>query len=140
MGCEVRRFPVTDFLSDHPFRAMNESSSLQRRREETFPVLSALLSKEPSKEDLELAQHLVGHSQGLRDTQPNQSEQNMDSPIPSQELRGPESSPLTGQEASRSASVEREQRESSQSYAPVVSQSESVPSGQVCRYVCHILL
>ena len=34
----------------------------------------------------------------------------------------------------RSASVEREHRESPQPYVPAVPQSESVPSGQVCRY------
>jgi hypothetical protein len=134
MGCEVRRFPVTGFLSDHPFSGMSagETSSPQRRREETFTVRSALPSKEPSREDLELAQHLLGHSQGIRDYQPNQSEKNMDSPSP-QEFQGPQSSSSVGQEAPRSASVEREQRESSPSYAPVLPQSESVPSGQVCR-------
>jgi GATA-binding protein len=136
MRCEVRPFPVTDFLSDHPFGVMNEISSPQRRREETFPVRSTLPSREPSRADLELAQHLVGHSQGITSNRPSPNEQVIDSPSPSQELRHPETTLITAQEAPSPDSLEREERESSQSYAPVVSQPGSVPSGQVCRYIC----
>lgn len=135
MGCEVRQFPVTDFWSDHPFKIMNEHSSPHRRREETFPVRSAL----PSREDMELARQLVGHSHGKKDSQPTPNEQKIDSPSPSQEFRRPEPTLSTTQEAPRPASLDREEREKSQSYSPVVSQSGPVPSGQVCRYVGRIL-
>lgn len=140
MCSEVRQYPVADFVSKHPFGCMagSDPSLPQRRRDEAFPVRSALPSREPSKEDLELAQHLVGHSQGIRDNQQTQSQRNMDGPSPLKDFHGPESSSSTERQTyqgvRRSASVEREHRESPQPYVPAVPQSESVPSGQVCRY------
>ena len=134
MGCEVRRFPVTDILSDHSLRAMNQTSSPQRRKEETVPVRSPPPCRERSREDSEIAQHLVDHSQGLTKSGPGPNDKTTDTPSPSQELRYPEST-STAQEASSPASVERGGRESSQSCAPLVSQNGAVPSGQICRYV-----
>jgi hypothetical protein len=114
------------------------SPSPQRRREETFPVRSALPSREPSKEDIELAQHLIGHAQGARAVQHNENEQNAkNSPSPNYEANSPDSSSPSvdrlRQITPRSNSLERNEREVSQSYPPVSSQSDAIPSGQVCR-------
>jgi len=132
MGCEVHRFPVTGLLSDHPFHVMNtgDESASQRRRQETVAVRSAMSSREPSREDLELAKQLVGQSQGRRSPPSHRSESNMDSPSP-REFQGSESLSSAGQEASN---AEQYEREGSQSYAPPLPASENVPSGQVCRY------
>ena len=135
MCCELEHYPVTGFMSDHPFGGMSNrrSPSPQRRREETFPDRSALPSREPSKEDIELAQHLIGHAQGT--IQWNENEQSAaNSPSPNNEANSPKSSsPRSRQITPRSNSLERQERELSQSYPPVSSQSDAVPSGQVCR-------
>jgi len=141
MSCVLQKHPVTGFMSDHHLGSMSNnrrSPSPQRRREETFPVRSALPSREPSKEDIELAQHLIGHAQGARTVQRNENEQNAtNSPSPNYEANSPESSSPSvdrlRQITPRSNSLERNEREISQSYPPVSSQSDSIPSGQVCR-------
>ncbi|TVY88063.1 GATA factor [Lachnellula willkommii] len=126
--------PVTGFMSDHNLGGMNNRISPQRRGEETFPVRSALPSREPSKEDIELAQHLIGHAQGT--TKRNENEQSTaNSPSPNNEVNSSESSPSMDrlrQVTPRSNSLERHERELSQSYPPVSSQSDAVPNGQVC--------
>ena len=142
MICTLQRHPATDFMSEQAFDATNDrgSTSPQQRRQESFPVpvRAAHPSREPSKEDIELAQHLVGHSRGIRDTRQNQEEQDV-SPSPTYEPQNqdPNLTPRSErmrQLTPRSASLERMQRESSQAYAPVTSsQSDSVLSGQVCR-------
>ncbi|KAG0652681.1 Siderophore uptake regulator sreA [Hyphodiscus hymeniophilus] len=131
MGCEVRRFPVTDFLSDHPFRIMNETALPQQGREDTFSVRSGSNSKEPYRVELELTQHPVAHSQGISNNRRSPKEHNMDSQSPSQELRHLESTATT-HDVPSPASLEQEDRESSQSYAPVIPQHGAVPSGQIC--------
>lgn len=131
----LEQHPVTGFTSDHHLGGMNNRVSPQRRREETFPVRSALPSREPSKEDIELAQHLIGHAQGT--TKRNENEQSTaNSPSPNNEANSSESSPSMDrlrQVTPRSNSLERHERELSQSYPPVSSQSDAVPNGQVCR-------
>lgn len=112
------------------------SQSPQRRKEETFPVRSAMPSREPSKEDLELAQHLIGHAQGA--IQRNEKEERvLNTPSPNYEGNSPESSSASvdhlRQITPRSNSLERQEQELSQSYPPVSSQSDAVPNGQVCR-------
>ena len=138
MSCALGNYPMTGFPSDHLFSDMSNrrSPSPQRRREETFLVRSVLPSREPSKEDIELAQHLIGHAQGtIQRVENGQSATN--SPSPNYEANSPESSSPSVERLSqitpRSNSVERQERELSQSYPPVSSQSDSVPSGQVCR-------
>jgi hypothetical protein len=141
MCCALRQLPVTDFMSDHPFGGMSErgSSSPHRRMEDTFSLRQALPPREPSREQIELAQHLLSHSQDSRNNQQKQNSQTVrDSPSPNYELQSPEAgSPSTErmrQLTPRSNSIERSQRENSQSYAPAASsQTDSAPSGQVCR-------
>jgi GATA-binding protein len=141
MCCALRQYPVTDFMSDHPFSVMSNrrSSSPHQRREDLFPLRTTLPSREPSKEDIELAQRLLGHSQAARNKQQNQNEQTTkDSPSPTYELQSAgsksPSSERMHQFTPRSLSVERSQREPSQSYSSVTSPPpDSTPSGQVCR-------
>jgi GATA-binding protein len=136
MCCALRQYLVTDFKSDHPFSAMcdRRSSSPHHRREDTFPLRTTLPSREPSKEDIELAQHLLGHSQAAR----NSGQTAKDSPSPTYELQSPGSkSPASErmhQFTPRSLSMERGQRESSQAYLSATTPPpNAIPSGQVCR-------
>lgn len=140
MLCALRKLPVTDFMSDHPFAGMSgiNSPSPHLRRDERFPNRSALPSREPSKEDMEFAQHLLGHSQGARNSeQQRQPQRAADSPSPASDRYSPVASlsaQRMGQITPRSASTEGNQREQSQPYAPMTSlHSDAVPSGQVCR-------
>jgi GATA-binding protein len=140
MCCALRQYPVTDFMSDHPFSIMSErGSSPHLRREDAFPLRTTLPNREPSKENIELAQHLLGHSKVAIDSQQKQNEESAkDSPSPTYELQSRGSkSPSTERMqrfTPRSLSVERSQRETSQAYSSVTSPPpESIPSGQVCR-------
>jgi GATA-binding protein len=140
MCCALHQHPVTDFMSDHPFSVMNDrrSSSPHQRREDVFHLRTTLPSKESSKEDTELAQRLLGHSQAAGNKQQNQNEQTAkDSPSPTYELQSARSkspSERMHQFTPRSLSVERSQREPSQSCSSVTSPPpDSTPSGQVCR-------
>ena len=133
MGCGFRRSQKTGFLTDQPFRIIHQLTSPHRWIEQILMDRPASDSKELSLEDVELAQHLVNHTQRIASSRPSTNDQDMDRSTPSQELLHSEST-FTGQEASSLVTVEQEERESSQSYAPVVSQPGSVSSGQVCRY------
>jgi GATA-binding protein len=140
MCCALRQYPVTDFMSDHPFSVMSDrgSSSPHQRREDAFPLRTTLPNREPSKEDIELAQRLLGHSQAARNKQQNQNGQTAkDSPSPTYELQSAgsksPSSERMHQFTPRSLSVERSQREPSQSYSVTSPPSDSTPSGQVCK-------
>lgn len=136
MCCVVRHNSGTDFMSDHPmsnhpFGNMNDRDSSQQRKEETFPLRTALPARERSREEIELAQQLLGHSQGGRDV-------SGDSPSPRYDAqRPPSTSPSVDrlrQATPGSTTDEAGQRE--QSFAPMSSsQSDTGPSGQVCRYV-----
>ncbi len=135
MCCAVRHIPGTDFMSDHPFRNMSDrdlkSPSPQQRREETYPVRTALPSKDPSKEEIELAQQLLGHAQGVIKHPPSQH--SGDSPSPRYEQRPSSTSPSADRmrhQTPGSTSEDSSQRE--QSYAPIA-QSDTTSSGQVCR-------
>ena len=127
MTCAIRRHPVTDFMLDHRHHLMDDQGS---SRSETFPVRS--------KEDIELAHHLVGHSRGVQDGLQIRNEQiSNDSPSPAYDYESPESrmtpsSDQTRRLTPRPSSSERSQRESSQYDAPVI---PNIPSGQVCAYV-----
>ena len=138
MCCALRQYPVTGFMSDHPFSAMSDrgSSSPHSRREETFPLRTVLPNREPSKEDIELAQRILAQSQAARNNQQNAK----DSPSPTYELQSAGSKSPSSERmhfTPRSLSVERNHREASQTYSSATSPPpQSVPSGQVCRYVC----
>ncbi|CZS88659.1 related to GATA factor SREP [Rhynchosporium agropyri] len=121
---------MSDHLSSsHPFGEMvDRNPSSQERMEESFPLRTSLPARERSREEIELAQQLLGHSQGQRDV-------SGDTPSPRYDSQRPSSmSPSTDrmrQITPGSASEEQSQRE--QSYAPVSStQYDAAPSGQVC--------
>ncbi|KAH8678747.1 hypothetical protein BGZ60DRAFT_371245 [Tricladium varicosporioides] len=113
------------------------SLSPQRRREETFPVRSALPSRGPSKEDIELAQQLIGHSQGARPAPKSRSEESAGpSPSPGLEGQTPESTSPSAERMRQitpsSNSSERPQ-DQPRAYAPSsAAQADTGPSGQVC--------
>jgi len=124
MICALRRLPVTDFTSDHHLDTMPEGGSIspQLRREDPFSMRPT-----PSKEELELAQHLVGHSQGQRNGLQRQNDIPNNSPSP-YDYGSPGMTPGSDRMSQRSPG------ESVDSYAPVIPQSDNIPSGQVCRY------
>lgn len=136
MCCTLRKFPVTDFMSDHPYGGMSDrGSSSPQRRVETFPLRTALPSREPSREDIELARRILSQAQAAatnnetsRNEQPVRSSQS-----PSNDQQRPGSSSPNLDRARQI--TPRSEGEKSQSYAPVTSQPDAVPSGQVCRYV-----
>ena len=141
MCCAYSTNLVTDFRSDHSTPRMNNKhSSAPQQRKETFPVRTLLPSREPSKEDLELAQHLIGHAQGIRgDPISQEGQSSRSTPSPAYDISTPTStSPYVKrlQEiASRSSSLERSQQDQDQTYQHRAQsvQSDSVPAGQVCR-------
>ncbi|CZR64976.1 related to GATA factor SREP [Phialocephala subalpina] len=134
MYCALRRLPVTDFMSDHSFGSMSDrgSSSPQRRREEIFPLRTALPSREPSREDVELAQQIIARAQAASSRDASRNDQSSrDSTSPSSEHQRPVSTSPTLDRARQI--TPRSEGEQSQSYAPVTSQLDAaIPSGQVC--------
>jgi hypothetical protein len=134
MSIAILSLPVTNFSLDHPFRGMTDqvAATPSQRREESNATSSVLPLREPSKEDLELAHQLVGHSKGLRDNHSTQHERDTEPPS--------SKPPMHVLEVARSTSPDHSQREGSQSYAPSIPSSDAVPSGQVCRYLLTIPL
>ncbi|KAF8858309.1 hypothetical protein BDZ45DRAFT_401175 [Acephala macrosclerotiorum] len=135
MCLALRRLPVTDFMSDHPYGGMSDrgSSSPQRRREETFLLRTALPSREPSREEVELAQQIIARSQAANNNrEASRNEQpRRDSASPSSERQRPVSTSPTLDRARQI--TPRSEGEQAQSYAPVTSQPDAAaPSGQVC--------
>ena len=131
MCSAVSRLPVADLGSDHRFSIMSEGSTPPQRGENNIPVRTNLPSREPSREDLELVQSLLGHSQSIRhshDEQPSQASRS--TPSPAYEPQSPMStSPASDQMRQGTPRSDREQ-----SYTPAPSIiSDSVQSGQVCR-------
>jgi GATA-binding protein, other eukaryote len=136
MSSALGDHPVTGFMSDYRFNAMNDRRPTSpQRRWETFPARTTLPSREPSKEDIELAEQLLGHSQGARNYKHKQSDGVSDSTSQRHECLSPSltMSPSADQVQPGSISIECRQRENSQPYGPESSQSDAVPSGQVCR-------
>lgn len=132
MLCALRKLPVTDFMSDHNY-AMSDrgSTSPQRRREESFPLRTTLPTREPSKEDIELAQRLLGHSQPSPKNNESSEQSLRRSQSPNKQRPG-SSSPNLDRPRQITPRSEGEQ---SQAYAAVASQPDAVNSGQVCRLV-----
>ncbi|KAL2066480.1 hypothetical protein VTL71DRAFT_2551 [Oculimacula yallundae] len=121
---------MSDHLSStHPFGEMGDRHpSPQHRAEEAFPLRTSLPARERSKEELELAQQLLGHSQAQRDT-------SGDSPSPRYDSqRPPSTSPsIDRMRQVTPGSVSEEQGQREPSYAPSsLSQHDAAPSGQVC--------
>ena len=133
MCAVVHQLPAIGFKSDHPCNIMDErrEPSPQRRKQDTLPMRPGLSSGEPSKDDMELAQNLDGHAQGTRDNeqQPGQYPRGSHSPL--REMSSPMSTSSTSDQNYDTPGSDREQI-----YAPVTSFGpDSVPSGQVCRWV-----
>lgn len=131
MTCVLRRLPVTDFTSDHTFANMSKDTS-HHARVEAIPIRPT-----PSREDFELAHQLVGHSQGLRNGQQMQNEIG-GSPSPSYERENSEANKTPPSEhmrqpSPRASSLERSQGDNLDAFAPVIPQTDNIPSGQVCR-------
>jgi hypothetical protein len=151
MCCAYSTYPVTDLGSGYSSHTMSNKLSLTpQRRKEIFPVRTVLPSREPSKEDLELAQHLIGHAQGIRgDPILQDGQSSRSTPSPAYNTSTPGSTSPSAQRlreiASRSSSLERSQHDQAhsqqreQSYPRAQSiqsvQSDAVPAGQVCRLV-----
>lgn len=137
MICTVPQLSVTGFKWDQPFGIMSakHSQSPQRKREEIYPVRPAI-PREPLTEDIQPAQDSVSHPQGIQNRSEGQPLR-YDTPSPTYAPRNHESpSDRRRQTTPSLASAERMHREGSQSYAPaILSQVDSVPSGQICRYV-----
>jgi len=129
MTCALRHRSVTDYMSGHHHQdSMNDTPT--SRTEESFPVRS--------KQDIELAQHLVGHSRGVQNSSESRDEQrSKQSPSPAyeQEIADSRLTPTSEHRhlTPRSLSQDRSQRENSQCDAPIISQSDNIPSGQACR-------
>ena len=129
MTCALRHRSVTDYMSGHHHQdSMNDTPT--SRTEESFPVRS--------KQDIELAQHLVSHSLRVQNGSEDRIEQRA-SHSPSsayeQENLGSTFSSSSEQRhlTPRSSSQDRSQRENSHYDAPIISQSDNIPSGQACR-------
>jgi GATA-binding protein len=146
MCCAYSTLSVTDLKSDHSIRAMSSKHlSTPQRRKENVPVRTVLPSREPSKEDLELAQHLIGHAQGIRgDPIAPDGQTSRSTPSPAYDASTTGSTSPSAQQlceiASRSSSLERSQQDASQSYQRAQSHqrpqsllSGALPAGQVCR-------
>lgn len=138
MCCALRQLPVIDFMSDHRFSIMsNRGSSSPQWRREDFPIQTALPSREPSRAEVELSQHILSHSQQRNNQQQANDQTTKDSPSPSYELRSPGSTSPSAERmrqiTPRSSSVERNQIEQYQAFSTASSQADAGPTGQVCR-------
>jgi hypothetical protein len=125
----VQRFPVTDFRSDHPFTNMAEGTEASSSSSTSIPARPGMLLKEPSKEDLEVAQSLYEHSQAARTNL---------TPMP-QYVRASQSPRAEGNSPRSVSSVPEPNLEAGGSdgeqsvIARSVAGSDTTPSGQVCR-------
>jgi hypothetical protein len=102
------------------------------------PTTSTLPSRTLSKEDLELAEHLIQHSQGIQNMvdrngadagriSPNGEAQAVGK-VEGERQQGSRSVSPNGPQGQRMSSEERNQGQ------PIIT-AEPVPNGQVCRYV-----
>lgn len=110
---------------------MNEraGSSPPRRKEDILPMRPGLTPRELSREDIELAESLVGHAQGNRNNTQQAGQYPRGSQSPFEERNSPISSSATSEQNYETPGSDRDQ-----SYAPLTSFGPgSVPSGQVCR-------
>lgn len=130
MSAAVQSFPVTGFRSNHPFSKMSErAGSSPSRRKDVLPMRPGLTSREPSKEDIELAESLIGHAQGNRNTTQQAGQYPRGSQSPFEERHSPMSTSSTSDQNYDTPGSDRDQ-----SYAPLTSFGPgSVPNGQVCR-------
>ena len=86
-----------------------------------------MASKEPSQEELEVAQSLHEHSKSARNLPPPPVQQSRNSQSPFEERTSPASTSSAFEQTYDVGGSDREQ-----SYAPTIAGSESARSGQVC--------
>ncbi|KAB8297899.1 hypothetical protein EYC80_001685 [Monilinia laxa] len=143
MCCALRTTPLTGFKSDHPFSDMSNRSpsSPQQRRHEVIPVRPAIASiGQPSKEEFEIANQFirVANAKSLGYDNKRQHERDYTDSISSDtEYQNSERLTNAGlpinHPSPRATSLERSQRESSQSSTPALSPGmEQIQSGQIC--------
>jgi hypothetical protein len=137
MCCALRHLPVTDFLSDHPFSSMTDRGpSPHRRRDDTYPLRTALPSRDPAKDDHRSPPESSILSQA-RERQIEPSTRTTPSPAHEQPTAGSISPSAERMRHITPRAVSTEpNRNQAQSHPQISSaQSEAIPTGQVCRYV-----
>lgn len=132
-------------LGEHNNHSMSErgSSSSPQRSVEGLPSMRAALpSRVLSKEDIEIAEQLVDHSQGIRDGNARllQNEDRNGSSSMTYEVHGGvgagSSFERTRHLTPRSEAESSDRNEPNDSYrSQIIPSSETTPGGQVCRYV-----
>lgn len=127
MICTARPLPVTGFPSDHITETMSRRQSRSPHlKEGKIPVRTAL-PQEPSKSDIE-----SGQQSDINPYKNGQHAQSNDTPSPRYDSETQESPNTQRLGTPNSILTDQMQREDS-TFAPVIAQSESIPSGQVCR-------
>ncbi|KAL3427386.1 GATA zinc finger [Phlyctema vagabunda] len=122
-------------MSDHSSGPQSDARQPHHLRQDTLPSRPGPPSQQPSREDLELAEQLLGHAQGRPDIKQNFI-QNMGSLSPSPQPNNFHSPGLGAskmsldptRDTSPGSSIDDDQRDAF--YPPA--QSDSVPSGQIC--------
>lgn len=104
-------------------------ASVPARRDEQ-PSQTSLPSRTLSKEDIELAEHLVDHSHGIRDSRERPSHSGDDSYEIKLGQNGQHPRQITPP-----ASQMGNRSQQSASYSPQPQQTDNAPNGQICRYV-----
>ena len=128
MCCISHRMPD---LGEEKIRIMADAASMAAapaRRDEQ-PSQTTLPSRTLSKEDIELAEHLVDHSHGIRDSR--------DRPTPagdhSYEIKMSQNGQHPRQVIPPASQVGSRSQQSA-SYSPQPQQTDNAPNGQICRY------
>ena len=133
MCCTSHRMPN---LGEEKIRIMADAASMASapaRRDEQ-PSQTTLPSRTLSKEDIELAEHLVDHSHGIRDSRerPSQGGDHSYEIKLGQNGQHPRQiTPPASQMGNRS--------QQSASYSPQPQHTDNASNGQICRYVLQAL-
>jgi hypothetical protein len=131
-------------LGEHNINIMAEVASSAapqgQRPEQTAKNAACLPTRTLSKEDIELAEHLVDHSQGLRENEKSRYDRQEREPSGYEYQQTANShSGLGGHGYDQSrqltpTSAQSERNQPEESYSPhTIISHDSVPSGQVCR-------
>lgn len=107
---------------------MDEDSTSARSAANSLPARPTLATKEPSQEELEVAQSLQEHAKSARNMQIQQPTQQIRKSLsPFEDRTSPASTSSLSGEVYDVVGSDREQ-----SYAPTIAGSDTAPSGQVC--------
>lgn len=142
MGCTVQRMPGLGELNSNSMSERGSSMSPHPHVGASTSMRAALPSRALSKEDIEIAEQLVDHSQGSREV--NVRLQNIDKPSSPSTTYEPHdrSMPLgagspferTSNPTSRSEAESNDRTEPSEIFrSQAIPTSEAQPVGQVCR-------